>query len=69
MGTKANVGFNMFPKQGNLLGGRVKVCFAHDAANVVGGECVRDDYEEPWETIFKLDDGRYVRSVECQYSY
>ena len=33
------------------------------------GTIVRDDLEEPFETIIKLDNGRYLRAVECQYSY
>lgn len=33
------------------------------------GYIVRDDREEPFETIIKLDNGRYVRGAECQYSF
>lgn len=69
MGVVANVGFEEFPKQGHLLGKRVEVCFRYDTSKVIGGVCVRDDVEEPGRSIFKLDDGRYVLSSECQYSY
>jgi hypothetical protein len=33
------------------------------------GTIVRDDIEAPYETIIKLDNGRYLRGVECQFSY
>ncbi len=66
MGCHPNVDYEKFPKQGDHLGQRVTVLFNYGGPGI-GGECVRDDYEEPWLTIFKLDDGRYVTSGECQY--
>lgn len=67
MGIKANVGFHDFPKQGDLLHKRILVCFGYDTTRTLMATCVRDDREEPGETIFRLDNGRYIRAVECQY--
>ena len=33
------------------------------------GTVIRDDREEPFETLIRLDDGRVLRGVECQYSH
>lgn len=33
------------------------------------GTVIRDDREEPYETLIQLDDGRTMRGVECQYSF
>jgi hypothetical protein len=68
MGIQKNVGLQEFPKQGTMLGKKVKVCFRYDLNNQVDGEVVRDDREEPFETIIRLQDGRFVRAVECMYS-
>jgi hypothetical protein len=68
MGVHANVSRDKFPRQGTFLGKEVKVCFNYETRNTVKGECVRDDVEEPFVTIFRLEDGRHVLSTECQYS-
>ena len=68
MGCERNVGFNRFPRQGSMLGKEVWVCFDYDATNMLFGEVVRDDVEEPYRMIFKLEDGRYVLATECQYT-
>ncbi len=67
MGTHAAITSSGFPKQGKWVGRRVKVCFHYDTSQVVEGEIVRDDAEDPHRTIIKLDDGRHVLGVECQY--
>ena len=69
MGIHKNINFDSFPKQGKSVGKRVKVCFNFDTSRIVHGVVVRDDEEEPGEMLIKLDDGRYVRAVECMYSY
>ena len=51
------------------VGSRVEVCYHFDTSKCHYGTIVRDDLEEPFETIIKLDNGRYLRAVECQYSY
>ena len=51
------------------VGARVKVCFHYDTSKYCMGTLVRSDLEEPFETIIRLDDGRYLRAVECQYSF
>jgi len=69
MGVVKNVGFDFFPKQGNHLNKRVSVCFRYDSKNCLLGRIVRDDREEPGVEIIALDDGRYVLTTECQYSW
>lgn len=68
MGTHVNIDHQTFPKQGSFLNQRVKVCFNYDTDHIINGVIVRDDSDEPFQMIIKLDDSRYVRSVECQYS-
>lgn len=68
MGIIPAVGFDRFPKQGSFLGKRVNVCFDYDTTRTIGGNVIRDDAEEPGLMLIHLDDGRVVRSVECQYS-
>lgn len=67
MGTCANIGTTDFPKQGDHIGRRVSVCFHFNTAALIGGIVVRDDIEEPFRTIIRLDDGRHVLATECQY--
>ena len=77
MGCVENIAYDRFPKQKDknykypefAVGARVEVCFHYDTRKKCMGTVVRDDLEEPFETIIKLDDGRYVRAVECQFSY
>ncbi|OCB46683.1 hypothetical protein A5721_10855 [Mycobacterium vulneris] len=68
MGAIDSVSQDRFPRQGSYLGRRVKVYFHYDTNATVGGEIVRDDVEEPYRTIIRLDDGRHVLSTECQYT-
>lgn len=68
MGVVKNIKIDSFPKQGDWLGLRVNVCFHYDLSCTIDGEIVREDAEEPYETIIRLDDGRFVRAQECQYS-
>ena len=68
MGCHKNITINTFPKQGSMLGKRTEVCFHYDTSKTIFGTIVRDDAEDPGESIIKLDDGRYIRATECQYS-
>lgn len=68
MGVHNNITADTFPKQGWLKGRRCEVCFHYDTSKIVLGTIVRDDAEEPGETIIQLDDGRFVRGTECHYS-
>ena len=68
MGCVENISAYKYPKQSEYVNRRVKVCFHYDTANMFGGRIVRDDREDPCETIIQMDDGRFVRAVECQYS-
>ena len=45
------------------------MCFHYDTSVEIPGTVIRDDREEPFETLIKLDDGRVIRGVECQYSH
>lgn len=67
MGCHENISHDKFPKQGQYLHSKTKVCFNYDTLREIGGVIVRDDTEEPYRTIIKLDDGRYVLASECQY--
>jgi hypothetical protein len=67
MGVHPNIDFDKFPKQGANQGRNVKVCFNYDTSRTIPGTIVRDDMEDPWQTIIKLADGRYVEAGECQY--
>jgi hypothetical protein len=67
MGVHANIAADKFPKQGSYVGRRVNICFNYDAKRKLQGVCIRDDIEEPFLTIFRLDDGRAVLATECQY--
>lgn len=77
MGCVKTITYNTFPKQKDkgyrfpemAVGANVKVCFHYDTSHFVRGRIVRDDLEEPFETIIRLDDGRYIRGTECQFSY
>jgi hypothetical protein len=68
MGFAANVGRHMFPEQGSLLGKSVRVAFRYNLADTVAGVVVRDDVQEPFRTIIRLDDGRHVLGTECQFA-
>lgn len=57
-----------FPKQSEYVNRRCNVCFHYDTSVEIPGTIIRDDREEPYETLIQLDDGRVVRGVECQYS-
>lgn len=68
MGKHKQVGANKFPLQSMDNGKRVLVRFWDDKVNEYKGTLVRSDRGEPWITIIKLDDGRYVMDTECAYS-
>lgn len=68
MGAVNSIRFDAFPRQGDAVGCRVTVFFHYDTSRGIEGVVVRDDMERPFETIIKLDDGRYVRGAECQHS-
>lgn len=67
MGVENTIDTEKFPHQGTLLGKQVRVCFDYGNSQTLLGIVVRDDAGEPWRTIIKLDDGRYILSTECQY--
>lgn len=68
MGVVSTIGFDRFPKQGWLKGRTVTVCFDYDLSRTIDGVVIRDDAEEPGQMNIQLNDGRVVRSTECQYS-
>lgn len=77
MGCVDTITHTSFPRQKDenykypqfRVGSRVKVCYHYNTKDYHYGTVVRDDLEEPFETIIKLDNGRYLRGVECQFSY
>lgn len=72
MGVVDNIDFYSFPRQKTegfcKVGDRVSVCYKYDTSRCHEGVIVRGDMEAPGETIIKLDNGRYLRATECQYS-
>lgn len=68
MGNVETITARRFPKQGDWLGRRTRVCFHYDTSQQLGGRVVRDDGEAPWVTIIQLDNGRYVLATECQHA-
>lgn len=68
MGCVNTITYDKFPKQGPNVGKRVEVCFHYDTSKIIGGYIVRDDYEEPGQTIIELDNGKYILACECQYT-
>lgn len=77
MGCVQNITYEKYPKQKDKdyeyprfkIGARVEVCYNYNTTNTHLGEIVRDDLEEPYRTIIKLDNGRYLLGEECQFSY
>ena len=77
MGCIDTIAYEKFPKQRDenykhsyfKVGSKVKVSYHYDTSKYHYGTIVRYDLEEPFETIIKLDNGRYLRAVECQFSY
>jgi hypothetical protein len=67
MGVHHNITHESFPTQ-QRVGQRVRVYFHYNTEHAIGGVIVRDDREEPYETLIRLADGRIVRGAECQYS-
>lgn len=69
MGCVKTITATTFPEQSSHVNQRVAVCFMYDTSQSILGTIVRDDLEEPFETIIQLDDGRIVLATECQYSF
>jgi hypothetical protein len=67
MGCVNTIKHDIFPRQTPWVGQRVAVCFFYDTEHSVLGKVVRDDDEEPHETIIRLEDGRFIRGIECQF--
>lgn len=67
MGVVNTISYDEFPKQGAYLNLRTRVIFRYQSKEIEG-IIVRDDMEEPFRTIIKLDDGRYILADECQYA-
>lgn len=68
MGSHPDITAAKFPRQGSQLDQRVRVYFHFNTAvDAIKGTVVRDDVEDPYRTIIRLDDGRFVLDPECQY--
>jgi hypothetical protein len=68
VGNHDAVDFDRFPDQARDAGARVRVTF-HYQPHSIGGKIVRFDAVDPFEIIIALDDGRFVRSAECQFTF
>lgn len=70
MGVVNNISYDNFPKQDTesfmKIGTRVVVCYNYEPTKTHTGIIVRNDIEEPLQTIIKLDNGRYLLGTECQ---
>jgi len=71
MGVVNTISYEKYPKQDTSslfkVGTRVAVCYHYDSSKTHTGTIVRNDEEEPYQTIIQLDNGRYVLATECQY--
>lgn len=54
-------------QQGSYLNRRTRVAFHGQISQAIGGTIVRDDMEDPYKIVIKLDAGRFVFSTECLY--
>lgn len=68
MGVVRTIGIAKWPIQGKWLDKRVAVCFNYDTDETIDGTIIRDDMEQPYETLIRMDNGRVVRSCECQFT-
>lgn len=70
MGCHKNIDHDKFPKQGSLITEeKIRVCFQYDTEKSFKAKCLRNDIEEPFKTLFQLEDGRVVEAAECQYTF
>lgn len=70
MGVEKNVSLTEFPKQyEDQVNQKVQVYFNYDTSQGILGTMVRSDAEDPYRGIIKLDDGRYILTTECQYTF
>jgi hypothetical protein len=69
MGVRRDIRMGVFPPQGSALHRQVKVILDYDTPRHTTGKVVRDDVSDPWLMIIQLEDGRFVLSTECMYSY
>jgi hypothetical protein len=75
MGCVSTISYYNFPKQADSsykyphIGKVVEVCYHYDTSKKHRGIIVRDDREEPFQTIIALENGRYVLGTECQFSF
>ncbi len=74
MGCVPSITYDHYPEQAGehrviqTVGKRVRVSYHYDTSKCHYGVIVRDDIEKPYETIIALDNGRYLRGAECQYT-
>ena len=69
MGCVETITIDRFPKQSKHLYERCEVIFHYNTSRKICGTVIRDDEEEPYETLIRLDDGRTIRGTECQFSF
>lgn len=54
-------------KQGNFINRKCNIFFNYNIKNFISGKIIRDDIEEPFKTLIKLNDGTIIDSKECLY--
>lgn len=67
MGNHENISAEKYPVQSKHLLERVEVSFNYNTKDTLYGTIIRDDREDPFETIILLDDQKVVKGTECQY--
>lgn len=68
MGCVSTIDINNFPKQSDKIGSFVKVVYNYNTNKCEIGKIVRDDMENPFVMIIKIDE-RFILSSECQYQF
>lgn len=70
MGIVPTIAHDRFPAQSTHVGRRVRVVFNYNLEfPKLLGTIVRDDYEIPHVSIIQLDNGKYILTTECQYTF
>lgn len=68
MGCCEFIDYDKWPEQEDI-GTMVRVCFNYDLTRSMTGKIVRNDMSEPYLTIIRLENGRFVLGTECQFAF
>ena len=67
MGGHPGISATQFPRQSEYVNTGALVVFHYEIEHQHTCVIVRDDIDDPWETIIRLSDGRHVLGTECQW--